>query len=180
MLKYPYMNTKHLPLIVGISLPVIFIIITSIFLFLPSLFVNPTHNFIYSMDDTNYGYNQIYKNTYAVEQNRVNLKPLPLQTYQTYKGEAPVLYLYDVKKDSSHQITFDEAKKYVLDPGPSSPDGYSIAYNYSHNGVFEIFGSNRNTNGLYIEKKSAKKPLTGLVSSNGYYQNSFNLIGWVK
>ena len=90
--------------------------------------------------------------------------------------------MYDIKNNSSHQITLEEASKYSLDPGPSSPDGYNVDYNYGHNGIFEIFGSNKNNNNYYISKGKAKKILIGLSFNQSYYYNNgaFNLIGWVK
>jgi len=171
---------KHLPLIVGISLPIIFILLISIAIFVPSFFIKPQYNFIYSSEDY-YGYNQGYKNTYAVEDGSIVLQALPVQPNQTYKGDSPTLYLYDVKNNSSHKITLNETKKYTIDSGPSSPDGYTIKYERNHDGIFELFGSNGDGSGYFIEKDSGKKELTGLINdSQYYYQNSFKLIGWIK
>jgi len=173
------MKIKHLPLIVAISLPIIFIIIISIVIFTPSLFINPQYNFIYSTD--NYGYNQGYKNTYVVENNHISLQAVPVEQNQTYAGDAPTLYMYDVRTNSSHQITFSEAQNYILDPGPSSPDGYTLQYESSNDGIFDLFGANQNRSGYFVEKNNGKKELTGLTNSNQYfYQGNFKLIGWIE
>jgi hypothetical protein len=179
------MKTKHLPLIIGVSLPVIFIAIISIVIFTPSLFIRPQHNFIYSTDDgTYYGYNQAYKNTYVVKNGHLSLQELPVQlnsTY-TYKADSPTLYVYEVKTNSSHQITFDEAKNYTVDPGPSSPDGYTVKYEYDDSdGIFDLFGSGHDTSGYFIEKNSGRKRLSGLTSGDRYYyQGNLKLVGWIK
>ncbi len=181
---------KNIPLIVGIALPIVFIIIISLSIYIPTLYVNPEHNFIYSMND-NYYSNNSYKNTYKITDGKIHTEQtltaknngmIDSKTAIIYMGENPPLYLYDVKTNSSHEITLEEAEKYNLDPGPSSPDGYNIDYGYNNNGIFELFGSSRNGNGFYVYKGNSKKMLTGLSNSKSYYYGAgyFNLIGWVK
>ncbi|MEI8061802.1 MAG: hypothetical protein WCG97_00695 [bacterium] len=177
------MKTNHWPLIIGISIPILFIIIISIIIFTPNLYIKPAHNFLYTTlgEENYYGSGQIYKNTYAVENERLVLRPGVLQEKQTYKADFLPLYLYDVTTDSSHQVTYEDEKNLALDPGPTSPDGYSVSWEYNHDGIFELFGSDGSKNGYFIEKGKGKKQLTGLNSSNGYYyQGNFKLIGWVK
>ena len=178
------MKNKNLPLIIGIALPVLFIGIISIVIFTPSLFVNPKYNFLYSTDDAYYYYNQGYRNNYKVDNNRLISEVTQTQpgVAYTYRGDAPNLFLYDVKADTSHQIDFTEAKKLFLDPGPSSPDGYIVKYEYNNDGIFELFGSRNNNSGYFISKDSGKKKLTGLTGNNNNYYNQgpFNFIGWIK
>jgi|SRR3989344_6461762 len=174
--------TKNIPLLVGIALPIVFIFIISIIIFTPSLFIKPQYNFLYSNDDYYYNYNQRYSNTYIVENNHVLLSPLPTTTGIKYQSDNPPLFLYDVKTDSTHQIDWSEAKNLLIDAGPSSPDGYIVKYQYSNDGIFELFGSNGNQNGYVISKGNGSKKLNGL-NSNGYsYYNSgnFKFIGWIK
>ena len=174
--------TKNIPLLVGITLPVVFIFIISIVIFTPSLFIKPQYNFLYSNDNSYYSYNQGYSNTYAVKDNHLSLNPLPTTTGVTYKGDNPPLFLYNVKDNSIHQVDFNTAKDFVLDPGPSSPDGYTVEYKYSNEGIFGLFGgSSNNQNGYVISKGNGSKKLNGL-GSNGYnyYQGNFKFIGWVK
>jgi hypothetical protein len=174
------MKTKNLPLIVGIALPIVFIIVLSVVIFAPTLFVTPTHNFVYSTNGNYYG-DDYYQNTYKVVSGHIVLDPVPPR-YATdrQRKDAPPLYLYDVKTDSSHQITLAEAGQYTVDPGPSSPDGYTIAYEYGHNGIFEIFGSDNSNNGYFVSKDSKKKKLTGLSNDRYYGDGAFKLIGWIK
>lgn len=188
------MKTNNLPLIVGISLPLVFIVIISIVVFLPSFFVKPQHDFIYTDSDPYqnygyYGYDQGYKNTYGVENGKIILEPVPVKIdpslkkeFIVYKGEMPTLYRYDVKTNTSHEISLKEAQSLSLDPGPSSPDGYTVSFENRNDGIFEIFGSNNSTSGLFISKGNAKKRLDGLVYNNQYYwyQGNFKLIGWIK
>lgn len=175
---------KHLPLIIGIALPIVFIIIISLVIWLPSLSIQPAHNFIYSAEGPSYGNYGPYRNSYKVVSGRLTLVPHQVQkgvNYE-YKADAPTLFLYDVKNNTVHQIEFAEAERYILDPGPSSPDGYIVSYNYNHDGIFELFGSNNSNSGYTISKGNARRPLVGLQSGRyGYGSLSdFQFIGWIK
>ncbi len=173
---------KNIPLIIGIALPIIFIVVISAVIFLPSLFVAPAHNFLYSTDETVYYNSETrYKNTYQVIDGRIILVPASLTPNAIIKGDMPPLYLYDVKAGASHEITFADTQRYALDPGPSSPDGYTLSYQYVNDGMFDLLGSNGNQNGYYVSKGNARKRLDGLTTvTNGYYQGDFSLVGWVR
>jgi hypothetical protein len=178
------MKSKNLPIIIGIALPLVFITIISLVLFVPSFFIKPKHNFIYSIPSNSYYSYSDYKNTYVVEKNSLVLKKNPLpkdDSYGRYLTEdAPILYFYDVRNNSSHQITFEEAQRYILDPGPSSPDGYSIDFDYGSSGIFEIFGGNNGYRGYYIMRNGAKKKLDAIALDKYSYSGTFKLIGWIK
>ncbi len=172
---------KNLPLIIGIALPLVFVLIISLVIFLPSLSVKPQYNFIYTTNDY-YSYNQAYKNTFAIENNHIVLQPVSIRAGETYVGTMPTLYLYDVKANNSHQISFDEAKNLTLDAGPSSPDGYTIKYQYNNEGIFELFGSNGNNDrGYFVTKNNGAKKLTGFPATDYYWSDgSLKFIGWIK
>jgi hypothetical protein len=186
------MKTNNLPIFVGIALPLVFIVIISVVVFLPSFFVKPQHDFVYTTSDQSYGYydyDQGYKNTYRVENGKIVLEPVQVRIDPSlkkdsivYKGDMPPLYRYEVKTNTSREISFKDAENLSLDLGPSSPDGYSVGYEYGNDGIFEIFGSNSNSDGLFISKGNAKKRLNGLVNNDGYYwyRGNFKLIGWIK
>jgi hypothetical protein len=175
------MQTKNLPLIIGIALPIVFILGISVFLFVPSHFVDPQYDFIYTMEDRYYGFNDHgYRNTYKVEDGRIALEPLPTKEGWTYLGDMPVLYRYDVNADTAHQISFNEALELSLDPGPSSPDGYTVAYQYGHSGIFEVLGSNNDNSGYFISKGKAKKKLNGLTNDGYSSRTDSKFIGWIK
>ena len=67
----------------------------------------------------------------------------------------------------------------AVDPSRDSL-GYTVAYDYSHDGIFELFGSNSNNNGLFISKGTGKKKLGGLAGNRYWHSSNFKLIGWVK
>lgn len=180
------MKIKNLPLLVGILLPIVFIAVLSLAIYLPTFSIKPQYDFIYSLDTYQYGdYMNTYTDRYVLNDNHIDVQQVDIDTNQTLnqklrKRNMPTLYVYNVKTNTSHQITLDEAKTYTLDPGPSSPDGYVVKYEYTNNGIFELFGSSQSRDGYFIEKNNAKKQLTGIAFNTSYYQNNFQLLGWMR
>lgn len=177
------MKIKNLPLMVGILLPAIFILIVSLIIFIPSLSIKPKYSFIYVANEGVYNYDLFYKNRYVVKDEHITMEKITTTKDVIYKikGESPILYLYDMEKNTSHQITYEEAKKYLLDPGPSSPDGYSVSYRYNNNGIFDMFGLRDNIGEYIVSKGNGSKKLTGIAfNEQNYYGQDITLIGWIK
>lgn len=183
------MNKKHAPLIAAIALPVIFIIILLIAIVVPSVTVNPQFDFIYV--DTSEQYKKSfdasqYKNTYDVKDGKIVKVAVQIYVDPMLKypeliqyEDAPTLYYYDIAENTSREISFEEAQKLTLDEGPSSPDGYTIKFEYNNDGIFELFGSGNNDSGYVITKGSGRKQLTG-IDTLRYYGEDVDLIGWIK
>jgi hypothetical protein len=169
---------KNLPLIIGIALPIVFIAVIAAVLYVPSLFVNPKHDFLYTLPDSNYYYYGSYENEYVVKNGALTVSPLPLRGDEKILATLPDLYLYDVETDTSKQIDREEAQMLKLSPGPSSPDGYLVEYRYSNSGIFELFGGGGNDNGYVIQKEGAAKHLSGLGNANGWSGN-FSFVAWI-
>jgi hypothetical protein len=177
------MKIKNLPLIVGISLPILLIAIVSLVIFIPSLSIKPQYSFIYIANDGFSDYDQFYKNTYVIENEQIALKPVPTRKDVTFKlkGDSPILYFYDMKNNTSRKISLEEAQEYLVDAGPSSPDGYTVTYQYNTDGIFDLFGSRGNNGEYIISKGRGSKKLTGLAfTDQNYYQQNLTLVGWVK
>lgn len=188
------MNTKYVPLIVAITLPVVFMIVLAVVILVPNMNIKPSHDFLYTVFsekqayDT-YGYGQVqYKNTYDIKNEKIVLKPLVFQKPIFDSGvpkptfiyeDSPKLYYYDIETQTSREITFEEATKLTLQKGPSSPDGYIVKYDSNTSGVFDLFGSNNST-GYVIAKGNGKKILSGITIDDRYYGNEITLIGWIK
>jgi len=172
---------KNLPLIVGICLPVVFIIVIALALFVPSLYVKPQYNFVYS-DQSSDNWNNWYRNMYVVRDGRVTVETRPVtpnDQYKTYRGDNASLFLYDVKTNTARSITLAEAQALTLDPSPSSPDGYVVRYEYGNDGIFELFGSD-SSYGYVITKGNGKKRLDAMVNDMYRGSGSYTVLGWVK
>jgi hypothetical protein len=174
---------KHIPLLIGISLPVLFILVISAVIYLPVLSIKPQHDFIYVAQNEYAPYDQASKYIYDIKDGKVITKPNTKKfPEQILLNEPPKLYMYDINTDTSHEISLADAQKLSVDPGPSSPDGYMVEYKYGHDGIFELFGSDNGSNGYYVSKDNGSKKLKGIVNFNGYwgYNEGFKIIGWIK
>jgi hypothetical protein len=170
-------------MIVGIALPVILILAISIFMLVSRATIAPEHNFVFSKISEPYKNGYYIPNIphmYRVTDNKlvVDMAVVPLHAEPNTVIYYPDLFMYDVKNDTVRTITLEEAKKLSLDPGPSSIDGYTVGYEYGHNGIFEIFGSNNSNQGHFIMKGGAKKKLS--INADDYWNNNITFIGWVK
>lgn len=167
---------KNLPLYIGIALPIIFILIIAFIVYLPRTFTNPQNNFIYTINDY-----ENYSNEVVMVDGEVVVRPVSSEypvPEKYYTKDTPEIYIYDFEKNASYELTLTEAQEYSLVKGPSSPEGYSVVNEYSHNGIFEIFGSNNSNSGkALVSPNGTKRTLTGLKGDN--YQE-INIVGWVK
>jgi len=174
------MKNKNLPLIVGISIPFVFLLIFAGFVYIPRTLISPEYDFVYSLRD--YEYNRVYQNKYRVTDGEIEMIKAEIinpNIEYAFVSESPELYLYDVDDEISRLITFEEAEKLSLYPGPSSPDGYVVEYKYGNDGVFELFGGSNDDRGYYVGNGKSWKKLLG-IPTDYYYRNGFELIGWVK
>lgn len=180
------MNNKLNPaIIIGISLPILMIILVASVIYVPSFLVKPQHNFVYSDYRPNYDYYN-YTKYYDLVDGQIVEKLTPGKNTQSEVVYAeqnkivPKLYLYDVKEHSSKEISLQDANKFSLVAGPSSPDGFSLEYEYGNNGIFELFGSSGRDRGLFLKKGMAKERLS--ISNTNYYYGAdrFSVIAWIK
>ncbi len=175
------MNKQHIPIIIGIALPVIFIIAISIYIFTARASIQPEHDFVYAMrSHQNYSgyYVESVPNQYVVEDDTLTLKKAVLRPDANATTYDPDLFIYDVEKDISRKISFEEAAKLSLDAGPSSLDGYVVRYEYGHNGIFEIFGSDDSSRGYVISKGNGEKKIA--IPTADRWSDDMMFIGWIK
>ena len=76
---------KNIPLIFAISIPVLMVIGIALSIYLPTLFVKPEYDFLYSI-----GGDYSYRNEYAVENGKLVKKPVTLPNTIT-TGKEPEL-----------------------------------------------------------------------------------------
>ncbi|PIQ92167.1 MAG: hypothetical protein COV70_01270 [Parcubacteria group bacterium CG11_big_fil_rev_8_21_14_0_20_39_22] len=169
---------NNIPLIIGIGLPIVFVVIIFALVFVPSSNINPQYNFVY-IHGNSYpsGY---YEYTFDVVEGKIVRKEAVSSAFKgdvAVSGE-PELYVYDFDSDSSKRISFDEVSEFTLDPGPASPDGYTVMYDYGHNGIFEIFGSDNSRRGYFVFKGNTKKKIDDLTVDR-YYGYDMNVLGWI-
>ena len=185
------MTYKHIPLITAIGLPVLFIIILAFVTILPNTQISPEYDFVHT--DTSEQYNSgtgevRFNNSYQVVDGKIVKKKIEISPAleaqdkmyfsQIEYKEAPTLYRYDIQANSSQEISFKDAQVLDISDTKKSPDGYSINFEYTNSGIFEMFGSQDNS-GYFIKKDKGQKPLTGFESNMYYSENDIKIIGWI-
>jgi hypothetical protein len=168
---------KNITFILGISIPLLMILFVAGSIYLPSFFVEPLkYNFLYTVDDYNL---YIDGQQYLVKDGKIIKNEIikPEDGSPIYENAESRLFIYDVVKNESKQISFEEAQKLNLDQNIESPDGFEVVYGSSGSGGFLFFYSGNNYN-LYIKGHNTSKKLNTQLGERYYY--SFSFLGWIK
>jgi hypothetical protein len=168
---------KNITLVVGISIPILMILFVAGSIYLPGLFIQPKFNFLYMSGYDYYYFNQYQ---YFVQNGKLVRSEIQRSENQIYQPPREVkLYVYDVAKNESKEISFEEAQNLNLDPSPISPDGFEIVYGSRSESFFPFFfWSERDYNTLYLKGHNVSKKLN--LQLSGSYYNNFRFIGWIK
>lgn len=182
---------KNWPLIVSAALPILMIIFVAASIYLPGLFTHPNYNFLYTNEtrycggfssgasyyyQVNNGIIQEYKNT-PVNQGRP--APPPYKSINPECARPPKLFVHDMTKNESREISLEQAKKLKLDNSIQSPDGFEITRGSGSSGLFGLFGES-NYNKIFLKGHGTSTKLN-LKTSGGLeeYNYSFKFIGWI-
>lgn len=168
---------KNITLVVGISIPILMILFVATSIYLPGFFVQPKYNFLYVSSDDYYYYNQYQ---YSVQNGKLLRNEIKQPENRTYRWMRDVkLYVCDVVKNESREISFEEAQNLNLDSNNVSPDGFEVTYGNRSEGFLPFFFFlERDYNTLYLKGHNLSKKLN-LKLSGSYYHN-FRFIGWIK
>ncbi len=163
---------KNIPFIIALSIPVLMVVLTSISIYLPRMFVKPRIDFIYST-----GQNYCHNNWYSVQNQKI-VKHDPekiKENHSCQNYQEPRLFYYDVKEDTSREISMNEAEKFVLDNRFKSADGFEIVS--GGRGFDGLFFSGSSYYDKFLKKGAYSRKLK--KSHTQYYYN-FKFLGWVK
>jgi hypothetical protein len=164
---------KNIPLIVALSLPLLMIILIAVTIYLPSLFVKPTTDFVFML-----GGNCCYNcpRLYAVRNGRLFRNDIvsELNDKQCAANTSSIrFYYYDIEKDVSREIDYAQAAQLVYDDSAISRDGFEIEDGHDS----DFFGVGRNYDEKYIKKGAYSRRLN-MPKPERWYDYAF--IGWVK
>ena len=185
---------KNFAILLAFLLPILLIIIVTISVYLPSLFIKTKYNFIYSSCSNGVDYysynncNNYLQKRYTVSNDALTLnnvdmtQDLDKDGMPDFKGKySDRIFLHDTEKNESREITLDEAKSLKLSGLLTSPDGISVSGDYDRvGGDFFIFGGGNSVYGYYLTKGKSRTRIN-LINNNDryYYQNNFQFLGWV-
>jgi hypothetical protein len=195
------MNNK-IKMIIGISLPILVLVISVVSIVISNSGSGTKHDFIYTLNancsNGPYAFNSCYIpssqqwSSYSVvngtlqKKSETDFNKIASQ-FPEYKYTIvyPKLYKYNSKSATFESISFEDAQKLNLTDGGSSPDGYNTVPYNNYNYDFNIFSlltpssngySNQGT--VIIENKGSAKKIR--VSNEYIYMENFRLIGWIK
>ena len=163
-----HIDRKHLPTLIAMSVPVVFILALVFVLYVPSLLVRPQYDFIYA--DT-------YYHDYTVENGKIVQQTTDRWFPGSYSNpEASAqLHRYNVKDRKSQTISLADAQKLKIAPGETSPDGFEWSDSSSSgSGFWPLFWSGGSSTPS-LKGNGATFRLDGLDIS--YYR--VKIIGWV-
>jgi hypothetical protein len=171
------MIKKNISLVLGIAIPILMILFVAASIYLPRLFApQPSVNFLYAGGEDYYGNVQ----QYTVQNNQVVKNEVKLRDKASYNPPyvEPKLFIHDVVKNESKEISFEDAQKLNLDPSVKSSDGFEIVYGNKGDDFFPFF-SGRDYSTRYIKGRTMSTKLN-IHSSTPYYNNNFRFLGWIK
>jgi len=174
-------NKKNIPLIIGLSIPVLMIIFVSLSIYLPPLFIKPKFNFLYSS-----GFDYYSRYRYTVENGKVIAKEIkyPEDKYASHISRCPEpqIYIYDIQKNEGKAISLEEGQKLNLSPNAKSPDGFEVVTRgYGDFSYFPFIFSRSEGPRAYIKGNNLSKNLNATVKADcSYYPyDNVKFIGWV-
>jgi hypothetical protein len=166
---------KNITLVVGISIPILMTLFVAGSIYLPGLFIEPKFNFLYTS-----GYEYYNQYQYSVQNGELVRNEIQRPEGQVYPSGGEVkLYIHDVAKNESHEVSFEEAQNLNLNSNIKSPDGFEIVYGSRGDGFFPFFfWSERDYDTRYLKGRNVSKKLNFELSGPFYY--NFRFIGWIK
>ncbi|MFH1622181.1 MAG: hypothetical protein ABIA97_03575 [Candidatus Omnitrophota bacterium] len=168
----------NISLIVGLSIPLLMILFVGLSIYLPGLFVKPGYGFLYASGGDYHSIKQ-----YAVKNGKII--EVEVNYPERFSGAKiePKLYVYNVSKDNSWEISFEEAEKLNLDDSTKSPDGFEVVSGgyggdifYSRGGYYKKYIKGHN----FSKELNLKTSSTGSDSSYWSDYRSFKFIGWIE
>ncbi len=165
---------KNIALIVGVSIPILMIVLVAAVIYLPRLFYHPAYNFLYATSDDFYATQQ-----YDVQDGKLIKKDVRRYGPSTPLEEAK-LYIHDVATNQNKEVSFSEAQQLNLDPDRQSPDGFEIVTG-DHRGDFFPFSFSSDSDycSRYISGHNVSRKLDLKRSSNAYC-DGVKFIGWIQ
>lgn len=171
-------TTKNFPLIIGVTIPVLMIVVTAAAIYVPGYFAEPpTVNFVYVTGDEYYACEWDYR-IISGRLTRI-ARPSPTSPKDPTSPEcAPVFYLHDVTTNESRQMTYEEAATLSLNPSNISPDGYEVVRG-SGGGGFPFFSDGNNYNDVFLRGHNWSKKMNITSTGQPYEYYNFRFLGWV-
>jgi hypothetical protein len=173
---------KNISLVLGISIPILMILMVAGSIYLPGLFIQPKVNFLYMSGYGNYCdyYNLDQYSVIKNKLTKIEIKPAPNVVNNIQPCGAPIFFIHDVVKNESMEVSFEEAQKLNLDSNIVSSDGFQVVNGSRGGSSFPFFfSSGSDYNSEYITGHNVSKKLNIKMNGPDYYYYNFRFFGWI-
>jgi hypothetical protein len=177
---------KNASLILGISIPILMIILIIASIYIPGYFIKPKFNFLYVSGESGMYYHG--QPLYIVENGKLlqnEITPPERKDYYyennyydppKYSGK---FYIYNVTKNEAKEISFEMAQSLKIDSNKQSPDGFEVVYGNRSDGFLPfLYGSGSDYKTRYLKGHGVSNKLN--LQLNSKYTSYYDFIGWIK
>ena len=163
------------PLFLMVGVPILFVAVVAIMVYLPASLAKPQYDFVYISNDS-YHYYSASEN-FFVQDERIQAYVLPSDVPQKLANEnlkeyekselknirAEQFFIFDVKNKVAKPVSFEEVSKLRINPSSLSPDGYEFIRSRRAEGIFPFFLFDSRDGGYVLKKGLAtvKLPIGG-------------------
>lgn len=168
---------KNITLVAALCIPFLMILFITASIYLPNLWSQPKYNFVYVVEDYEYGFNQYF---YEVKDGKLIKNPPAEDPFSNFDAsKQPKLYKYDTDSGRSQELSFNDSQGLMLNPNEISPDGYKFIQGSQSGSFFPfLFYSSSNSDSYYLQARIASKKID-LIKDGTKYQN-IRFLGWIK
>lgn len=166
---------ENIPLIIGLSIPVVMVLVIAGAIYLPSIFIHvdpPRYSFMYMSNNTYDGY------TYSVKDSHLTREKIKRKNNYSYPNPREAhIFIYNIKTHKNKELSFEEATAIPLNTHIVSEDGFKIENGRRGYGMFPFYSSGDYYT-RYITKEHYSEKLQ-LTSGNTNYYYNFRFLGWL-
>jgi len=151
------------PLFLIVGVPILFVAIVAIMVYLPASLAQPQYDFVYmSSDDYYYSTSK----NFFVQDGKIQAHILPSTAAQRLANKnfkeseegklksirTAQFFIFDVKDNVVKPVSFEEVSKLRVNPSLLSPDGYEFIRSKRGGGIVSLFSFN-SRGSVYVLKK---------------------------
>jgi len=186
---------ENLVLVIGLSLPILLIVLFFLATVVPKSFgTPPQYELLFTTQKYEYEYSPVYLVDFKVLNNQLVAK-VKKNDDKNRNYNSKKLMAYNAKTESVREITIDlakaaeagddkdvvldETKDLKIDASPISPDGYQLeGTNFGSSGlVGGLFGGGNRNSGYRIKKGAVAYKVE--TTQPDYYYSDFKFVGWI-
>ena len=169
-------SKKNVSLIVGISIPILMIVLVAISIYVPAFFAPaPRANFLYVTGNDYYQGQQYFVENGTIVKREVRYP-------EHYAPGVARFFLHNTFANEDKELSFEEAQKLKLNANEKSPEGYEVVYGNTESGFFPFFfsgGTDYNT--MYLKGHNTSRKLNLQSPDDGrYYYRNRRFLGWIR